>query len=96
MLLDRAMNGPRAAVEYRDISWDEMMQQFRTLFLGGEELDTGISSAEKQSPVAAAHRILTNSFGLIPFGIYLKDGDARKAVEDNALDYVLKKRPNVK
>ena len=95
MLLDRAMNGPRAAVEYRDISWDEMMQQFRTLFLGGEELDTGISSAEKQSPVAAAHRILTNSFGLIPFGIYLKDGDARKPVKDKALDYVLKIRPNV-
>ena len=95
MLLDRAMNGPRAAMETRSISWDEMMSQFRTLFFGGEELGVGISSAENLSPIAAAHRILTNSFGMIPFGIYQKNGDARQAVNDKALDPGLKIRPNI-
>ena len=95
MLLNRAMSIPRAASETRTISWDEMMQQFRTLFFGGEELSVGIFNAEKLSPVAAAHRILTNSFGMIPFGIYQKNGDARQAVKDKALDHVLKNRPNV-
>lgn len=95
MLLSRAIHSPRATTETRVIPWDEMMQQFRTLFLGGEELNVSISSAEKLSPVAAAHRILTNSFGMIPFGIYQKTGDARHPVHDKALDYVLKSRPNI-
>ena len=33
--------------------------------------------------MAAAHRILTNSFGLIPFGLYRKEGEARVAVDDS-------------
>lgn len=95
MLLTRAVNPPRAAVETRTLSWDEMMQQFRTLFFGGEELDVGISSAEKLSPIAAAHRILCNHFAMVPYGIYKKEGDSRKPVSDVALDRVLKQRTNV-
>lgn len=95
MLLDRAVNSPRASYETRTLTWDEANQWFRQVFLSGEELGVGIQSAERLSPVAAAHRILTNSFGMIPFGIYVKDGDARRPVHDDALDRVLKQRPNI-
>ena len=95
MLLDRAVNTPRAAMEVTTLTWDEVQQKFRDLFLSGAELDVGVRTAEKLSPVAAAHRILTNSFGMIPFGIYQKEGDARKAVNDAALDRVMKQRPNI-
>ncbi len=95
MLFNRAVNAPRAAAETRTMTWEETQKYFRQLFLSGAELDVGIHTAEKLSPVAAAHRILTNSFGMIPFGIYKKDGDARKAVSDEALDRVLKQRSNI-
>lgn len=95
MLLNRAVNTPKAAVETTTLTWDEFQQRLRDLFLSGSELDVGVHTAEKLSPVAAAHRILTNSFGMIPFGIYEKSGDARKAVGDEALDRVMKQRPNI-
>lgn len=94
MFLSKAANPLRAAVEYNTMSWDETMQWFQTVFLSGEEISTGITTAEKLSPMAAAHRILTNSFGMIPFGIYEKAGDARHPVDDKSLDHVLKGRPN--
>ena len=95
MLLGRAVNAPRASIESRTMTWEETQQWFRQVFLNGEELEAGVSSSERLSPVAAAHRILTNSFGMIPFGVYVKDGDARRPVSDEALDRVLKHRPNV-
>lgn len=94
MLLDRAVNVPRAGIETRTMTWEETQQWFRQVFLGGEELEVGVSSSERLSPVAAAHRILSNSFGMIPFGVYVKDGDARRPVSDKALNEVLKQRPN--
>ena len=95
MLLDRAVNVPRAGIESRTMTWEETQQWFRQVFLGGEELEVSVSSSERLSPVAAAHRILTNSFGMIPFGVYVKDGDARRPISDKALNEVLKQRPNV-
>lgn len=94
MLLNKAIN-PRNSIETRDISWDEVQKWFKQVFFSGEEIGAGIPSAERLSPVAAAHRILTNSFGMIPFGVYKKEGDARKSISDPALDYVLKVRPNI-
>ena len=94
MILNRAMGGPRASLEERNLSWEEAQQFFRNIFLSGEEIEAGLGQAERLSPVAAAHRILTNSFGLIPFGIYRKEGDARKAVHEPRLDRLLKVWPN--
>lgn len=94
MLLNRAMHPPGASVEYTTHTWDEVMRQFRGLFLGGEDIGTSISTAEKLSPVAAAHRILCNGYALIPFDVYQKDGAARRGVKDEGLDKVLKHRPN--
>ena len=76
MLLRNAMRRPRA-VEYGSLSWEDLNRQFRKIFLSGGPYDTGIRGAERLSPVAAAHRILTNSFGLIPFGLYRKEGEER-------------------
>ena len=93
MILSRSM-GPRAAVEEQTLSWEEVQGWLRKVFFGGEELESSQANAERLSPVAAAHRILTNSFGLIPFGLYRKDGEERVSVEDPALNRVLKVRAN--
>ena len=75
MMLARSVGRPRASLEERTLSWDEVQQALRSAFFSGEEPDTGQSGAERLSlAVAAAHRILTNSFGLIPFGLYRKEG----------------------
>ena len=93
MLLRNAMRRPRA-VEYGSVSWEDLNQKFRKIFLSGGPYDTGIRGAERLSPVAAAHRILCNDFGMIPFSVYRKDGDARVPVQDLELNRVFKIRPN--
>lgn len=58
------------------MSWEEANRSFRDLFLSGGDYDTGVGGAERLSPVAAAHRILCNDFGMVPFSIYRKQGQA--------------------
>ena len=94
MMLARSVGRPRASLEERTLSWDEVQQALRSAFFSGEEPDTGQSGAERLSPLGAAHRILTNSFGLIPFGLYRKEGEERVAVDTPELIRVLKIRPN--
>lgn len=93
MILNQAMM-PRASVEETALPWEQLSHWFQRVFSGEEAIEASRSSAEHLSPVAAAHRILSNSFGLIPFGLYRKEGDARVAVEDSALNRVLKVRAN--
>lgn len=93
MLLRNALGRPRAA-EWTPLSWDAVNQKFKDFFLSGGEYDTGIRGAEQLSPVAAAHRILCNDFGMIPFSLYRKDGDARIPEHDPDLERVFKTRPN--
>ena len=92
MILRNAMERPRA-VEYQDLTWEEVNQKFRDIFLTGGTYSTGIYGAEKLSPVAAAHRILCNDFAMIPFSVYKKDGNARIAQDVPDLDTVFKVRP---
>ena len=94
MMLSRSVKGHSASAEERVLSWDEVQQLFRTAFLTGSDVENSVSNAERLSPVAAAHRILTNSFGLIPFGLYRKEGDERIPVAHKALDQVMKIRAN--
>lgn len=94
MLLSRATQSPQNAVEVKTHSYEEFIQLFKTAFLSGEEMDTGLRNAERLSPIAAAHRIMTNSFGMVPMALFKKDGDARVAVADAVLDAVIKQRPN--
>ena len=93
MILNQAMT-PRASVEETPLPWEQLSHWFQRAFSSGEALEASRGNAEHLSPVAAAHRILTNSFGLIPFGLYRKEGDARVAVEDPDLNRVLKVRSN--
>ena len=93
MLLRNSMKRPRAA-EYSTHDWDTVNRKFRNLFLSGEEYDTGRHGAERLSPVAAAHRILCNDFGMIPFSVYRKDGEERIPEHVSDLDTVFKIRPN--
>lgn len=93
MLLRNVLGRPRAA-EWSNLSWAETSKRFRDIFLTGGEYDTGIRGAERLSPVAAAHRILCNDFGMIPFSLYRKDGEARIPEQDADLDRVFKVRPN--
>ena len=51
MLLRNAMRRPRA-VEYGSVSWEDLNQKFRKIFLSGGPYDTGIRGAERLSPVA--------------------------------------------
>lgn len=90
MLLTKSI---RASASFADMSAEQVRSWWNTwLPTGGDERVTR-SSAETLSPIAAAHRILTNSFGLIPFGIYQKQGNGRIAISDPVLDPVLKVRP---
>lgn len=92
MLLSNAMRTPRA-VERGTVSWDEMMAGARAVSLGSGEYGVGQSSAERLSPIAAAHRILCNDFGMIPFALYRREGEARVPESDEAIDAVFKVRP---
>lgn len=94
MLLAQAMGKPRAAIEERELDWGDMSAWFRQVFFSGEEMTASRANAERLSPVAAAHRILTCSFAMVPFGVYRKENGARLEVEDPALTRTLKVRPN--
>ena len=94
MILSGSMGRPRASAEETTIPWEEMAAYLRRVFAPENQVEASITSAERLSPVAAAHRILTNSFGLIPFGLYRKDGEARVAERDAHLELVLKVRAN--
>ena len=93
MILNQAMT-PRASVEETSLPWEQLSHWFQRVFSGEETIEASRGNAEHLSPMAAAHRILTNSFGMIPFGLYRKDGDARVAVDDPDLNRVLKVRAN--
>ncbi len=93
MILNQAMT-PRASVEETSLPWEQLSHWFQRVFSGEEAIEASRGNAEHLSPMAAAHRILTNSFGMIPFGLYRKDGDARVAVDDPDLNRVLKVRAN--
>ena len=88
MIFAKSLEAPRAAVSAEQVRafWQDVFPD-----AGGDVVSR--SAAERLSPVAAAHRILTHSFALIPFGLYQKTGDSRQPVSDPALDYLLKVRP---
>ena len=54
----------------------------------------GPSSALTSSPVAAAHRILTNAMACMPVDLYRKDGSRRESVEKHPSLYALTVRAN--
>lgn len=93
MFLSKAVNFPRA-VEYSEITPEQLQTWFQSVFFSGEEFTVAQNTAEKLSPIAAAHRILTGAMSVMPIDLYEKKDGARLPVSDKHLDYVLKQRFN--
>lgn len=93
MMLDRALH-VQNSIEERKLTWEQAQEWFQRAFFSGQELEVGVGSAEKLSPVAAAHRILTGAMGVLPIGLFQKVDGERHPAGDEALDWVLKIRAN--
>ena len=91
MLLDRVLNNKDPGTIYRMVESVEKFFQELTATSSGEVINS--ETAEKLSPVAAAHRIITNSMAVMPWIIRRKDGDVRREVS-HPLEYPLKVRAN--
>ena len=59
-----------------------------------EEFDGHAPKAMHISPVAGAHRILTNSMGALPVDLYRQNGNKRESVSEHRALYPLKIRAN--
>ena len=67
MLFSRSMNSrAQNKVEVRELDWSQVQSWFQQVFCAGEDLPTGQRTAEQESPIAAAHRILTNAMSVMP------------------------------
>ena len=93
MILSKAV-APRAQEPERDQAAESFDKILRELFLRGEDIPSGRGAAEQLSPVAAAHRILTNAFAMIPFGVYRRVGGERQSVDDETMGRLLRIQPS--
>ena len=97
MLFSRSMNSrAKNNVEVRELDWSQVQSWFQQVFFAGEDLPTGQRTAEQESPIAAAHRILTNAMSVMPMAVYQRREDGRYPVALPELDYLLKVRPNAR
>ena len=97
MILSNSMRSrPRNSVEVTELDWEQVQRRFQQIFFTGEELPSNQRTAEQESPIAAAHRILTNAMSAMPMALYQRRDGGRYPVEDRALDYLLKIRPNAR
>ena len=97
MILSNSMRPrPRNGVEVTELDWEQVQRRFQQIFFAGEELPSTQRTAEQESPIAAAHRILTNAMSVMPMAIFQKREDGRHPVSMPELDYLLKIRPNAR
>ncbi len=95
MLFSRSISRQaRNQVEVRELDWNQVQNWFQQIFFAGEDLPTGQRTAEQESPIAAAHRILTNAMSVMPMAVYQRREDGRYPVSLPELDFLLKVRPN--
>lgn len=87
---------PRNSVEVKELDWEEVQSWFQRTFFAGEDLPSTQRTAEQESPIAAAHRILTNAMSVMPMAIFQKREDGRHPVSMPELDYLLKIRSNAR
>ena len=63
------------SVSYEAVDYDEFLQRIARVFsLDNDADEIAVSNAERLSPVAAAHRILTNSMSLLPIALRRRAG----------------------
>ena len=84
------------SVSYEAVDYDEFLQRIARVFsLDNDAGEIAVSNAERLSPVAAAHRILTNSMSLLPIALRRRAGGERQELTTRPdLDYVLHSRMN--
>lgn len=95
MIVSKAVTPrPRNRAEVKELDWEQVQAWFQRAFFAGEEIPATQRTAEQESPIAAAHRILTNAMSVMPMAIYQRRDGARHPVSVPELDYLLKVRPN--
>ncbi len=97
MILSKSMRPQvRNKAEVKELDWREVQNWFQQTFFTGEDIPSSQRTAEQESPVAAAHRILTNAMSVMPMAVFQKREDGRHPVSMPELDYLLKIRPNAR
>lgn len=97
MIFSRSMSGrPSNKAEVRELDWSQVQSWFQRAFFSGDDIPTGQRTAEQESPIAAAHRILTNAMSIMPMAVYRRAEGGRYPVALPELDYLLKVRPNAR
>jgi len=87
---------PRDKAEVRELDWEQVQTWFQRTFFSGEDLPSNQRTAEQESPIAAAHRILTNAMSVMPMAAFQRREGERYPVSVPELDYLLKVRPNAR
>lgn len=87
---------PSNKAEVRELDWSQVQSWFQRVFFSGDDIPTGQRTAEQESPIAAAHRILTNAMSIMPMTVYRRTEQGRYPVALPELDYLLKVRPNAR
>lgn len=97
MVVSKALaRRPKNGVEVRELDWEKMQTWFQKTFFAGEDIPSTQRTAEQESPIAAAHRILTNAMSVMPMALYQRRDGGRYPMAVPELDYLLKVRPNAR
>lgn len=85
-----------STVTYTELDYEAMLRRIERIFsLDNDTPEIAVANAEQLSPVAAAHRILTDSMSVLPIALRRKAGGERQELDTRPdLDYVLHCRMN--
>lgn len=85
-----------SSITYTELDYDAFLQRIARIFaLDSDTPEIAVANAEQLSPVAAAHRILTDSMSVLPIALRRKAGGERQELDTRPdLDYVLHCRMN--
>ena len=85
-----------SSITYTELDYEAMLRRIERIFsLDNDTPEIAVANAEQLSPVAAAHRILTDSMSVLPIALRRKAGGERQELDTRPdLDYVLHCRMN--
>lgn len=90
------MGRPQNGAVEKKLDWEQVQTWFQRTFFSGEDIPSTQRTAEQESPVAAAHRILTNAMSVMPMAVFQRRKDGRYPASLPELDYLLRIRPNAR
>lgn len=85
-----------SSITYTELDYEAMLRRIERIFsLDNDAPEIAVAGAERLSPVAAAHRILTDSMAVLPIALRRKAGGERQELDTRPdLDFVLHSRMN--